>query len=146
MSVTAWQIETDQVDLRWQVDSYALWQAEQRAGRYLLVTNDWSLSHPQMFQLYRAKDGLEKWFHVSKSDPQVSPVYLHQDQRIALMLLLNMLALLAYSLLERQIRLTPVDPAAPSILAWSPWPSMTCSTPRSSTPHHCCPQHVYVNH
>jgi hypothetical protein len=104
MSVTAYQTETGQVDLRWQIDSYALWQAEQRDGRYLLVTNDWSLSHQQMFQLYRAKDGVEKRFHVSKSDLLVSPLYLHQDQRIASMLLLNMLALLAYALLERQLR------------------------------------------
>jgi transposase len=104
MSVTASQTETGQVDLHWQIDTYALWQAEQRDGRYLLVTNDWSLSHQQMFQLYRAKDGVEKRFHICKSDLQVSPIYLHQDQRIAAMLLLNMLALLAYSLLERQTR------------------------------------------
>jgi hypothetical protein len=104
MSATAYQTQSGQVDLRWQIDTYALWQAEQKDGRYLLVTNDWTLSHQQIFQLYRAKDGLEKRFHVSKSDLQVSPVYLHQDQRIASMLLLNMLALLAYSLLERQVR------------------------------------------
>jgi transposase len=104
MSVTAYQTETGQVDLHWQIDSYALWQAQQRDGRYLLVTNDWSLSHQRMFQLYRAKDGVEKRFHVAKSDLLVSPLYLHQDQRIASMLLLNMLALLAYTLLERQLR------------------------------------------
>jgi hypothetical protein len=104
MSVTAYQTQTGQVDLRWQIDTYALWQAQQRDGRYLLVTNDWSLSHRQMFQLYRAKDGVEKRFHVCKSDLQVSPLYLHQDQRLASMLLLNMLALLAYTLLERQLR------------------------------------------
>jgi hypothetical protein len=81
-----------------------LWQAEQKDGRYLLVSNDWSLSHQLMFQLYRDKDGVEKRFHICKSDLQVSPVYVHQDQRIASMLMLNMLALLAYSLLERQLR------------------------------------------
>lgn len=104
MSVRVSQTQTGQVDLHWQIDTYAVWQAEQRDGRYLLVTNDWSLSHPQMFDLYRAKDGVEKRFHICKSDLQVSPVYLHQDRRIASMLLLNMLALLAYSLLERQTR------------------------------------------
>lgn len=41
---------------------------------------------------------------ICQSDLQVSPVYLHQDQRIASMLFLNMVALLAYSLLERQVR------------------------------------------
>ena len=44
MSATAYQTQSGQVDLRWQVDTYALWQAEQKDGRYLLVTNDWSLS------------------------------------------------------------------------------------------------------
>ena len=104
MSVTAYQTEDGQVDLRWQIDTQTLWQVAERDGRYLLVTNDWSLSHQEMFRLYRQKDGVEKRFHICKSDLQVSPVYLHQDQRIASMLLLNMLALLAYSLLERQVR------------------------------------------
>ena len=104
MSATAYQTPAGQLDLRWQIDTYALWQAEQKDGRYLLVSNDWSLSHQQMFQLYRDKDGVEKRFHICKSDLQVSPLYLHQDQRIASMLMLNMLALLAYSLLERQTR------------------------------------------
>jgi transposase len=103
MSLTVSTSPTGQVQLSWQIDSYLLWQAEQRDGRYLLVTNDWSLSHQEIFKLYRAKDGLEKRFHVCKADLKVSPVYLHQDQRIASMLLLNMLALLAYSLLERQL-------------------------------------------
>jgi len=62
------------------------------------------LSHQQIFQLYRDKDGVEKRFPICKSDLQVSPVYLPQDQRIASMLLLNRLALLAYSLLERQLQ------------------------------------------
>jgi hypothetical protein len=104
MSATAYQTPAGQLDLRWQIDTYALWQAEQKDGRYLLVSNDWTLSHQQMFQLYRDKDGVEKRFHICKSDLQVSPVYLHQDQRIAAMLMLNMLALLAYTLLERQTR------------------------------------------
>jgi hypothetical protein len=68
------------------------------------VTNDWSLPHAEMFARYREKDGVEKRFTICKSDLKVSPVYLHQDERIASMLLLNMIALLAYSLLERQVR------------------------------------------
>lgn len=104
MSIHVCEPVAGQVDLQWQVDTQALWQVAQRDGRYLLVTNDWHLSHQEMFQLYRQKDGGEKRFHICKSDLKVSPVYLHQDKRIASMLLLNMLALLAYSLLERQIR------------------------------------------
>jgi len=102
MRAQAYANEQGQVHLRWWLDRYALWKADQRDGRYLLVTNDWSLSPKQMLALYRQKDGLEKRFTVSKSDLRVSPIYLHKDQRIEAMLLINMLALLAYSLLERQ--------------------------------------------
>ena len=57
-----------------------------------------------MLALYRQKDGVEKRILVVKRDLKVSPVYLHKDERIEAMLLINMLALLAYSLLERQVR------------------------------------------
>jgi len=92
------------VRLRWQVDQDALRQAMQRDGRYLLVTNDRSLSPQQMLALYHQKDGVEKRICVSKRDLKVSPVYLHKDERIEAMLLVNMLALLVYSTLERQVR------------------------------------------
>jgi len=101
------QAETDttgQVRLRWWLDRFTLWQTMQKDGRYLLVTNDWSLSPQRMFDLYRQKDGVEKRFTVAKSDLKVSPLYLHKDERIEGMLLINMLALLTYSLLERQVR------------------------------------------
>jgi transposase len=104
MRVEAYSDEQSQVCLRWWVDRYALWQAMQRDGRYLLVTNDWSLSPRRMLALYRQKDGVEKRFKISKSELQVSPIYLHKDERIEGMLLIHMLALLAYSLLERQVR------------------------------------------
>ena len=104
MRAEAYADEQGRVCLRWWVDRYALWQAMQGDGRYLLVTNDWSLSPQRMLALYRQKDGLEKRFTVSKSDLKVSPIYLHKDERIEAMLLINMLALLAYSLLERQVR------------------------------------------
>jgi transposase len=96
--------EHNQLDLRWQIDTYQLWQAMQPDGRYLLVTNDLSLSPHQMLTLYRSKDGVEKRFRVTKSDLQVSPMYVHLDSRLEGLLLVNMIALLAYSLLERQMR------------------------------------------
>jgi transposase len=104
MQARTYTDENDQVRLRWWVNRYPLWQAMQRDGRYLLVTNDWTLSPRKMLSLYRQKDGVEKRIQVSKQDLKVSPVYLHQDKRIEAMLLINMLALLAYSLLERQAR------------------------------------------
>jgi transposase len=93
-----------QVDLRWWIDTHALWQAMQTDGRYLLVTNDWSLTPQRMVDLYHAKDGVEKCFRVSKHVLRVRPIYVHSDERIEAMLLINMLALLVYSLLEREMR------------------------------------------
>jgi transposase len=104
VQVEAYTDESGRVCLRWQVNRYRLWQAMQADGRYLLVTNDWSLSPQDMLALYRRKDGVEKRFQVSKGELKVSPVYLHKDERIEAMLLINMIALLAYSLLERQVR------------------------------------------
>jgi len=104
MRARAYLDEQDQIRLRWWIDRLTLLQAMQKDGRYLLVTNDWRLSLQRMFDLYRQKDGVEKRFKVSKSDLKVSPIYLHKDERIEGMLLINMLALLAYSLLERQVR------------------------------------------
>jgi hypothetical protein len=104
VQVEVYTDEARRVCLRWQVNRYRLWQAMQADGRYLLVTNDWSLSPQDMLALYRRKDGVEKRFQVSKGELKVSPVYLHKDERIEAMLLINMVALLAYSLLERQVR------------------------------------------
>ena len=104
MRAEAYTDEQGQIRLQWWADRHALLLAMPKDGRYLLVTNDWSLSSQRMFDLYRQKDGVEKGFRISKSDLKVSPIYLHKDERIAGMLLINMLALLTYSLLERQAR------------------------------------------
>ena len=104
MHAEAFLDNEEKVQLRWRIDRLLLWKAMQRDGRYLLVTNDWSLSDKRMLELYREKDGVEKRFTVAKSDLKISPVYLHKDNRIEAMLLLNMLALLAYSLLEREMQ------------------------------------------
>jgi transposase len=104
MRAKAYTDERGQIHLRWWIDRHTLLLAMQKDGRYLLVTNDWRLSPQRMFDLYRQKDGVEKRFRISKSDLKVSPIYLHKDERIEGMLLINMVALLTYSLLERQSR------------------------------------------
>jgi transposase len=104
MRAEAFTTDAGHVDLRWWIDTDALWHAMQTDGRYLLVTNDWSLSPQRMIELYHAKDGVEKCFRVSKQVLRVRPLYVHSDERIQAMLLLNMLALLVYSLLEREMR------------------------------------------
>ena len=104
VDATVYTTSAGAVNLVWQINRAALAAAERYDGRYLLVTNDWTLSHQEMFRLYREKDGVEKCFHISKADLQVSPLFLHKDKRIAAMLFINMVALLAYTLLQRQVQ------------------------------------------
>jgi hypothetical protein len=104
VDATVYTTEEGALNLVWQTNIEALAAAERFDGRYLLVTNDWNMSHQEMFRLYREKDGVEKCFRVSKSDLKVSPLFLHKDKRIASMLFINMVALLAYNLFQRQIR------------------------------------------
>jgi len=104
LTATAYQTATGAVDLRWAVDRLALFKTMQHDGRYLLVTNDWQLGPRRMLELYRSKDALEKRFEVAKQDLHIRPLYVHSDVRIQALLLVNMLALLAYSLLERQVQ------------------------------------------
>ena len=92
------------VALYWQPNEQALAQAHHRDGRYLLVTNDYTLSPFDMFRLYRQKDGVETCFHVLKSDLKLSPLFLHKDERISAMIFINMVALLAYNMLQHQVQ------------------------------------------
>ena len=92
------------IRLTWGVDALKRVDAEQRDGRYLIVTNDKKLTIRQMFDTYRAKDGVEKDNRISKSDLCVSPIRLHKDDRIEAYLFINMVALLAYTILERQVK------------------------------------------
>ena len=104
VNVSVYLTSDQQVNLHWEIDQAKLTAQERRDGRYLLVTNDWTLSAQEMFRLYRAKDGVEKCFQITKQDLKVSPIYLHKDRRIASMLFINMVALLTYTLLQRQMR------------------------------------------
>jgi transposase len=96
--------EQGHLQLHWFIRRFELLMAMQWDGRYLLVTNDFSLSAQEMFALYHQKDVVEKCFHITKHDLKVSPIYLHKDERITTMMLVNMLALLTYRLIERQTR------------------------------------------
>lgn len=92
------------ITLRWWVGREALAVAMRADGRYLLVTNDPGLTPAQMLALYRDKDAVEKRFRVFKQDLRVRPLFVHSDEHLRAMLLVNLIALLAYSLLERQAR------------------------------------------
>lgn len=60
------------VTLRGWIDREALAAAMRADGRYLLVTNDPSLTPTRMLALYRDKDAVEKRFRVFKTCASVS--------------------------------------------------------------------------
>jgi transposase len=74
------------IRLEWWIDANVLQAAQRLDGRFLLVTNDFSLSYPQMLALYRKKDAVEKRFEVCKQDLKVRPLHVHSDERIQAML------------------------------------------------------------
>lgn len=103
MKVDVWGEHGD-VKLRWRVDRTALREMCRLKGRYLLVTDHPDLSAVEMLATYKDKDKVEKRFRVAKEVLRVRPIYLHKDERIEAMLLVNMIALLVYSLAERRCR------------------------------------------
>ena len=103
LKVEVWG-DYDEVQMRWWVDRAALRDLCHSYGRYLLVTDDSTLPSVEMLQIYKNKDCLDKRFRVSKQVLRVRPIYLHKDERIEALMLVNMIALLVYSLAERRCR------------------------------------------
>lgn len=103
MKVEVWGKRGD-VKMRWGVDREVLHEMCRLKGRYLLVTDHPDLSAVEMLETYKDKDKVEKSFRVAKGVLRVRPIYLHKDERITAMLLVNMIALLVYSLAERRCR------------------------------------------
>jgi transposase len=103
MKVEVWG-EPGDVKMQWWVNREVLHEMCRLKGRYLLVTDHPDLSTVEMLATYKDKDQVEKCFRVAKGVLRVRPIYLHKDERIAAMLLVNMIALLVYSLTERRCR------------------------------------------
>jgi transposase len=93
-----------QLTLNWSIDVAALKQAMRLDGKFLLVTNDHSLSGAEMVARYGEKDKVEKGYRTLKGPIQMRPVFLHKDERIEALMFVNMLALLVYSILEMKCR------------------------------------------
>jgi transposase len=96
--------EDGRLTLNWHIDRTALKQAMRLDGKFLLVTNDRTLSGAQMVARYGEKDKVEKSYRTLKGPIRIRPVYLHKDERIEALMFVNMLALLLYSILEMKCR------------------------------------------
>ena len=90
--------------LSYQVNADKLAQAEQRDGRYPILTNCEDLSAAEVLGHLKEQDQIEKRFWVLKGPLQVHPLWLHKDERLVSLVLVLMLALLIYCLLEYLVR------------------------------------------
>jgi hypothetical protein len=86
--------------LRWQVDTAAVQAAATLDGRYVLGTNDTTLSDEQMLSLAKRRDVPEKRFALLKGPLAVRPVYLHKQDRLLSLVFCALVALLVFALLE----------------------------------------------
>lgn len=96
--------EDGQLTLDWHLDVAALKQAMVLDGKFLLVTNDTTLSGAEMVARYGEKDKVEKGFRTLKGPIRMRPIFLHKEERIEALMFVNMLALLVYSVLEMKCR------------------------------------------
>lgn len=90
--------------LTFQVNAERLAHAQQRDGRYPIMTNRWHLSAAEVLQRVKEQDLAEKRFAIVKGPLQVHPLWLHKDERVVSLVLVVMLALLIYCLLEYLVR------------------------------------------
>jgi transposase len=90
--------------LTYQIDQEKLAQAEAVDGRYLLGTNDDSLSALEMLVHFKGQEIVERRFKVVKGPVQIRPIFLHKSERVEGLILVAMIALLVYTILEMLCR------------------------------------------
>jgi hypothetical protein len=91
----AWHFDQDLLDLQAKGD-----------GWYALITNQEpaQADAAAVFLSYKGQPQVERRYGELKGPLAVAPVFLHGNRRIAALLHVLMLALLVYSLIERQVR------------------------------------------
>jgi transposase len=90
--------------LRWTLNLEALSEAEREDGVFPLLTNDRKLTSTEVIQAYKRQPLIEKRFSQFKTDFAVAPVYLKNVARIQGLLAAYFFALVAQTLLERELR------------------------------------------
>jgi transposase len=91
-------------DLAYRINTEELAAETCGDGVFPLISNDNSLSELEMLLAYKSQPALEKRFSHLKTDFEVAPVYLKEASRVQALLCVYFLALLAESLLERELR------------------------------------------
>ncbi len=92
-------------DIEWSTNEDAISYDHKSDGMYPLMTNDRSLSAPQLLQAHKGQPMIEKRFEQIKTVHEIAPVFLKNEGRIEALFTLYFLALLVQALIERELRL-----------------------------------------
>jgi transposase len=107
--------EDGELELNISINEVNLLQAKRLSGKYVIATNQ-KLTPNQMLILFKQRDYSEKRISVLKGPVKIRPIFLHNDNRIASLLLIIMIALLIYCLIEKQLRQAKIKMSARSVL------------------------------
>lgn len=91
-------------EIGWELDQAAWSKAEREDGLFPLISNDRTLTAEQVLRAYKRQPLVEKRFSQFKTDFAVAPVYLQDVARISGLLAVYFFALMAQTLLERELR------------------------------------------
>jgi transposase len=90
--------------IRYSVDETHVARDAASDGCYPLISNDPSMSGPELLAAYKYQPNLEKRHTQLKGTQLVAPVFLHDPARIEALLCCHFIAMLVHALIERQIR------------------------------------------
>jgi transposase len=102
--------------LRWCREETALAAAAALDGRYVLGTNNRTLTADEQLAVSKQRDVPEKRYATVKGPLAVRPVYLHKEERIVSLLFCTLVALLVFALLEWVARRVGVGQSGTALL------------------------------
>jgi len=97
------------------VNEEALTLTRASDGMFPVVSNDRSLTPEQVLDAHKRQHGVERRFSDAKSGLQIAPVLLKNPGRIHALLIIDFLALLVGSLIERELRHAMTHQHVPSL-------------------------------
>jgi len=91
-------------DIEWITDEPTIAYDHKSDGMYPVVTNDRSLTRPQVLEAHKGQPVLEKRFEQLKTVHEIAPVFLKNEGRIEALFTLYFFTLLTQALIERELR------------------------------------------
>lgn len=98
-------IEVFSVSLAFEKDPSAFADACKELGKFMLATNELTLSDEEILKAYKEQQTVERGFRFLKNgDFQLTPVFLKSPRRIQALSFIMCLSLMVYAIIENQLR------------------------------------------